>query len=66
VRQPAYQNVKYRVATELTRTDFIMRSVFWIGIYPGLSESMLDYVADTIGAFVAAQKSGSVIPVLQS
>jgi CDP-6-deoxy-D-xylo-4-hexulose-3-dehydrase len=66
VRQPAYQNVKYRVATELTRTDFIMRSVFWIGIYPGLSEPMLDYVADTIGAFVATQKTGSVIPVLQS
>ncbi len=66
VRQPAYQNVKYRIATSLDRTDYVMRSVFWLGIFPGLSETMLDYVADTIDAFVAAQKTGGFMPVLQS
>ena len=66
VRQPAYQNVHYRVAADLSRTDYVMRSVFWIGIFPGLNQSMLDYVSETIGRFVAAQKSGSAIPVLQS
>jgi CDP-6-deoxy-D-xylo-4-hexulose-3-dehydrase len=43
-----------------------MRSVFWLGIFPGLSETMLDYVAETIESFVAAQKTGGFIPVLQS
>jgi CDP-6-deoxy-D-xylo-4-hexulose-3-dehydrase len=66
VRQPAYQNVKYRIASSLARTDYVMRSVFWLGIFPGLSETMLDYVADTIDAFVAAQKTGGFMPVLQS
>jgi CDP-6-deoxy-D-xylo-4-hexulose-3-dehydrase len=66
VRQPAYQNVKYRVAHDLSRTDYVMRSVFWLGIFPGLNETMLDYVADTIGSFVAAQKTRGFMPVLQS
>ena len=35
------------------------------GIFPGLNETMLDYVADTIGSFVAAQKTGGFMPVLQ-
>ncbi|MGB9417433.1 MAG: lipopolysaccharide biosynthesis protein RfbH [Acidobacteriaceae bacterium] len=66
VRQPAYQNIQYRVAHDLSRTDYVMRSVFWLGIFPGLNETMLDYVADTIGSFVAAQKTGGFVPVLQS
>jgi CDP-4-dehydro-6-deoxyglucose reductase, E1 len=66
VRQPAYQNVKYRVASDLSRTDYVMRSVFWLGIFPGLTETMLDYVADTIASFVSVQKTGGFIPVLQS
>jgi CDP-4-dehydro-6-deoxyglucose reductase, E1 len=65
LRQPAYQNVKYRVAADLNRTDYVMRSVFWLGIFPGLNETMLDYVAETVGAFVAAQKTGGFMPVLQ-
>ena len=66
VRQPAYQKVKYRVASDLTRTDYVMRSVFWLGVFPGLTETMFDYVAETIASFVAAQKTGGFIPVLQS
>jgi CDP-4-dehydro-6-deoxyglucose reductase, E1 len=66
VRQPAYQNIKYRVAHDLSRTDYIMRSVFWLGIFPGLNEAMLDFVADTIGSFVDAQKKSGFMPVLQS
>ena len=66
VRQPAYRNVKYRVASDLSRTDYVMRSVFWLGIFPGLTETMLDYVADTIASFVSVQKTGGFIPVLQS
>jgi CDP-6-deoxy-D-xylo-4-hexulose-3-dehydrase len=52
VRQPAYQGVEYRVAGDLTITDYVMRNVFWIGVYPGLTEPMLDFVADTFAGFM--------------
>ena len=48
VRQPAYQNVDYRVVGDLTNTDFVMNNVFWIGVYPGLTAEMLAYVIETI------------------
>ena len=46
-RQPAYQDVKFRVAGTLERTDFVMDNVFWIGLYPGLTAAMLEYVVET-------------------
>ena len=52
VRQPAYRDVKYRIAGELTTTDFVMRNVFWIGVYPGLSDAMLDSIGDAVSLFV--------------
>ena len=48
VRQPAYQNVPHRVAAPLTNTDFIMNQVFWIGVFPGLTPPMLDYVVGVL------------------
>ncbi|MDQ3935990.1 MAG: lipopolysaccharide biosynthesis protein RfbH [Actinomycetota bacterium] len=50
-RQPAYRDVGYRVAGELPNTDLIMREGFWIGVYPGLSDDMLDYVIAAITRF---------------
>jgi CDP-6-deoxy-D-xylo-4-hexulose-3-dehydrase len=50
-RQPAYQDVEFRVVGSLKNTDYIMHHVFWIGLYPGLSEAMLDYMADVIHTF---------------
>lgn len=50
-RQPAYRDVTFRVAGDLRNTDFVMRNVFWIGLYPGLTEEMLDYVIDVIRTF---------------
>jgi CDP-6-deoxy-D-xylo-4-hexulose-3-dehydrase len=52
VRQPAYQGQEFRVIGDLKNTDFVMRNVFWIGVFPGLTESMLDYTAETITNFV--------------
>ena len=46
VRQPAYQNVAHRIAAPLANTDFVMNQVFWIGVYPGLTPAMLDYVLE--------------------
>jgi CDP-6-deoxy-D-xylo-4-hexulose-3-dehydrase len=52
VRQPAYQHVNYRVVGDLKNTDFVMRNVFWVGVYPGLSEQMLDHIVDTFAEFI--------------
>jgi CDP-6-deoxy-D-xylo-4-hexulose-3-dehydrase len=57
IRQPAYQNCEYRVAGELRNTDFVMNNVFWVGVYPGLTPPMLDFVAATIKGFIAQSKT---------
>ncbi len=46
VRQPAYLDVPHRVVGELVNSDFVMNQVFWIGVYPGLTPAMLDYVLE--------------------
>jgi CDP-6-deoxy-D-xylo-4-hexulose-3-dehydrase len=46
VRQPAYKNAPHRVAGPLDGADFVMDQVFWVGVYPGLTEQMLDYVIE--------------------
>jgi len=47
VRQPAYRNVPYRIVGSLENADFVMNQVFWIGVYPGLTRPMLDYVIES-------------------
>jgi CDP-6-deoxy-D-xylo-4-hexulose-3-dehydrase len=58
LRQPAYEGLEYRVVGQLTHTDFVMNNVFWIGVYPGLTEEMLQYMVKTVVGFVAEAKAG--------
>ena len=41
----------YRIAGDLTVTDTIMNRGFWVGVYPGLTGAMRDYVASELRAF---------------
>jgi CDP-6-deoxy-D-xylo-4-hexulose-3-dehydrase len=50
-RQPAYTGRDHRIAGELRNTDYAMDNVFWMGVYPGLSEEMLDYAAECLIEF---------------
>ncbi|TAK22387.1 MAG: lipopolysaccharide biosynthesis protein RfbH [Chloroflexota bacterium] len=52
IRQPAYRDITCRVVGDLPRSDFVMRNTFWIGVYPGLTREMLDYVSETFHAMV--------------
>ena len=61
LRQPAYEGWEYRVVGELGNTDFVMNQVFWIGVFPGLTEEMLDFIVKTATEFVGAAKSGLVV-----
>lgn len=52
-KQPCFDEMRkagtgYRIVGELTNTDSIMQHSFWIGVYPGMTEEMLDYMADKI------------------
>ena len=38
----------YRISGDLEATDRIMKDSFWVGVYPGMTDEMLDYMADTI------------------
>jgi len=50
VRQPAYRDAPHRVSAPLANSDFVMNHVFWIGVYPGLTPPMIDYVIETMHA----------------
>jgi CDP-6-deoxy-D-xylo-4-hexulose-3-dehydrase len=50
-RQPYFEGRQYRVSGELANTDSIMNNTFWIGVYPGLTEAMLDYAAGRLESF---------------
>ncbi|WP_304386154.1 lipopolysaccharide biosynthesis protein RfbH [Brachyspira innocens] len=52
IKQPYMIGRNYRVVGELTNSDFIMNNTFWIGIYPGIDEKMIDYVTDKIKLFI--------------
>jgi CDP-6-deoxy-D-xylo-4-hexulose-3-dehydrase len=43
-KQPYFKDVNYRIFDNLENTDFIMDNTFWIGVYPGLTKQMIDYI----------------------
>ena len=49
-RQPAYRDAPYRIAAPLPNTDFVMNQVFWIGVFPGITAPMMDYVLEIMHA----------------
>ncbi len=57
VRQPAYAGLNYRVIGDLACSDRIMNQAFWIGVYPGLTQAMLDYVLESFHSFPMLQPS---------
>ncbi len=60
-RQPAYEGYEYRVVGEMPNTDYVMNNVFWVGVFPGLTEEMLDYIVATATEFVGTAKAGLVV-----
>jgi CDP-6-deoxy-D-xylo-4-hexulose-3-dehydrase len=48
MRQPYFKDIPHRVASELTQTDKTMNDTFWLGIYPGLDQAHLDYIAEKL------------------
>ncbi|MEQ8148044.1 lipopolysaccharide biosynthesis protein RfbH [Streptomyces sp. OP7] len=54
-RHPAYIDQPHRIVGDLANSDVITEHTFWIGVYPALTDEMLDYVTASIKEFVAAR-----------
>lgn len=50
-RQPYMKNRNFRVSGTLTNTDIVMNQTFWIGVFPGLTNLHLDFIADKLEEF---------------
>ncbi|MGL4307820.1 MAG: lipopolysaccharide biosynthesis protein RfbH [Cetobacterium sp.] len=59
IKHPAFDEMRstgegYRVVGELKNTDFIMNNTIWVGVYPGMTDEMLDYMIEKIREYVLA------------
>ena len=50
-KQPYFKNIEHRIVGALENTDIVMNQTFWIGVYPGLTAEMLDYVVETMEGY---------------
>ncbi|SEW07665.1 lipopolysaccharide biosynthesis protein RfbH [[Clostridium] fimetarium] len=53
IKHPCFDQMRatgegYRIVGELTNTDRIMNDTFWVGVYPGMNDEMIDFMAQTI------------------
>ena len=52
IRHPCFDQIRgsdaYRVVGDLNNTDFVMNNSFWVGVYPGMRDEMIDYMAEEI------------------
>jgi CDP-6-deoxy-D-xylo-4-hexulose-3-dehydrase len=53
IKQPCFNEIRgtdaYRTVGDLKNSDFIMNNTFWIGVYPGMTDEMLEFMAEVIG-----------------
>lgn len=64
LRHPCFEQMRreqrgYRVVGNLENTDRIMRDTFWVGVYPGMTDEMIDYMADELIGAVMQEAGGS-------
>lgn len=52
IKHPAFDQIrgtdKYRIVDGLEMTDYVMNNTFWVGVYPGMTDKIIDYMADVI------------------
>ena len=62
LRHPAFEGINRRVVGDLANSDVVMERTFFVGVYPGIDEARLDYMADAFGRFMSGSRaSGSAI-----
>ena len=53
LRQSAYRQIQHRVVGDLANTDLVMANTFWFGVYPGITDPMVDYVVESVDEFTS-------------
>jgi CDP-6-deoxy-D-xylo-4-hexulose-3-dehydrase len=53
IRQPGFRDITHRVVGDLTVSDRVMHDTFFVGVYPGLTPAMLDWMVDSFAAFLS-------------
>ena len=52
IKHPCFDSIRntnaYRVVGNLENTDYIMNNTFWVGVYPGMTDKMIDTMSNTI------------------
>jgi len=56
LRQPAFMDIPHRSVGDLTNTDTIMQDTFFIGVYPGIEDSQLDYIDSVFRRFMGGER----------
>jgi len=51
-RQPAFSKTNFRIHGDLSNSDYVTENTFWIGVWPGLTESHLEYMVGKISEFI--------------
>jgi len=51
-KQPAYLKTKFKIRGSLTNTDLVMSRLFWIGVYPGITQQINRYMREQITNFL--------------
>ena len=51
LQQPGYRSIPHRIATPLTETDRVLRTAFFIGVYPGMDQARIDYMLQVFDDF---------------
>jgi dTDP-4-amino-4,6-dideoxygalactose transaminase len=48
-----YRDVPYRAVGDLANSDLVVNQLFWIGVYPGITAEMLEYVLESFAQFMS-------------
>lgn len=56
LRHPAFQGIPHRIVRDLANTDTVMRSTFFVGVYPGLDTARLDHMASAFHRFMGGER----------
>jgi len=54
VRQPGYRHIEHRAVGDLPNSDAVLRSTFFVGVYPGLDGARIAYMLETFADFFAS------------
>ncbi|MCL4553469.1 MAG: lipopolysaccharide biosynthesis protein RfbH, partial [Candidatus Marsarchaeota archaeon] len=56
LRHPAFESIEHRIVGNLTNTDTVMNNTFFIGVYPGIGDSQLEYIRGVFARFMRGDR----------